>query len=442
MSGVVKVDATPPLVALTSPADGIEVSTAFVTLTGTVSDARSGLAAVRCDDVLATVSNGIVTCNVPLRPGRNPVVLQASDYAGHSASVGIVVWRTVAVDRLALSPQQMTLHEGDEVPLRLVNNMGRVQTGATWSVDAPSVVEVVESPEPTLRAIGPGSATVTATVGSFTAGSTITVVGATVAFAPGTTRWVAQTTPGLSLETVIYTHQTGPDVPEAVLVENAAGGGLQLRGISDGVTTSITPVAGDLPEQTMGDSFGGVLLVQSADAQTSLQRVGFTPDVLPWRWVANGSLSHVVQIHDGTIFATERTTVGSRLTAAAVVVVDGATGSLRARVPINSSDRHARINDDCFDTNTIHESVGLRDMHALSTADNYAVVTVQSRLLPRLHASAWVHRAGFRLRPRRRAPADRRPEWRVDNRAAVAVQRGVSRDFGEFVNAARFGLGS
>ena len=359
VSGVVKVDATPPVLALTSPTDGLEVSTPFVTLTGTAADAMSGLAAVRCNDVLATVSNGNVTCDVPLRAGRNPVVVEASDFAGHSTSIGIVVWRTVAVARLTLSPQQMTLHEGDEVPLRLVNNMGRVQTGATWAVDAVTVVEVIESPEPTLRALGPGTATVTATVGSLTAQSTITVVGATVVLAPGITRWVVQATPGLTLESVIYTHQTSPDVPEAVLVESAEGGGLQLRGVSDGVTTSVTPIAGGLPQQTMGDSFGGVLLVQATDYTSSLQRIGFTSDVQPWRWVANGGLTHVVQIHDGTIFATERTAGSGGLTAAAVVVIDGALGTVRARVPIETSHRWATVNSDCFDgENYISDQVG------------------------------------------------------------------------------------
>jgi alpha-tubulin suppressor-like RCC1 family protein len=376
VGGVVKVDATPPVLALTSPADGLEVSTSFVTLTGTASDAMSGLAAVRCNDVLATVSNGNVTCGVPLRAGRNPVILQASDFAGHSTSIGIIVWRTVAVDRLTLSPEQLTLREGDEVPLRLVNNMGRVQTGATWAVDDASVVEVVESPEPTLRALGPGTATVTASVGALTAQSTVTVVGATVVLAPGTTRWLVQATPGATLETVIYTHQTNPDVPEAVLVESSAGNGLQLRGVTDGVTTSLTPIAGSLPEQTMGDSFGGVLLVQAgAGDQTSLQRVGFTPDVPAWRWVANGSLSHVVQAHDGTIFATERTGTGN-LTAAAVVVLDGSAGTLRARVPITTTDRHEIVNANCVPgANGVAERIGLRNMSAFSTADTYAVVT-------------------------------------------------------------------
>jgi alpha-tubulin suppressor-like RCC1 family protein len=375
VSGVVKVDATPPVLALTSPTDGLEASTPFVTLTGTASDAMSGLAAVRCNDVLATVSNGNVTCDVPLRAGRNPVILQASDFAGHSTSIGIVVWRTVAVDRLTLSPEQLTLHEGDEVPLRLVNNMGWVQTGATWAVDAATVVEVVESPEPTLRALAPGTATVTASVGALTAQSTVTVVGATVVLAPGTTRWVVQATPGATLESVIYTHQTNPDVPDAVLLESAAGSGLQLRGVSDGVTTSITPIAGGLPEQTMGDSFGGVLLVQPmAGDQTSLQRVGFTPDVPAWRWVANGSLSHVVQAHDGTIFATERTG-GGNLTAAAVVVLDGSAGTLRARVPIETTVRYAVVNQDCVPgQNGFDERIGLRNMSAFSTSGRYGVV--------------------------------------------------------------------
>lgn len=224
-----------------------------MTLTGTAVDAMSGLAAVRCNGVPAAVTNGNLTCDVPLRAGRNPVVLQASDVAGHSTSVGIVVWRTVAVDRLTLSPQQMTMHEGEETPLRLVSNMGRVQSNATWSVDAPTVVEVVDEGEPFLRALGPGTATVTATVGAYSAQSTITVAGGTVVFGPGTTRWLVQAASDSALLSVIHPHQTSPEVPEAVLVESLSDG-LQLRGIHDGATTSITPVSGPPPIQTMGDS--------------------------------------------------------------------------------------------------------------------------------------------------------------------------------------------
>lgn len=382
VSGVVKVDATPPVLAMTAPADGVEVSTATVTLTGTASDAMSGLAAVRCNDVAATVSNGIVTCDVPLRPGRNPVVLQASDVAGHSTSIGIVVWRTAPLDRLTLSPEQATLHEGDEVPLRLVNNMGRVQTGATWTVSDPAVAEVDETSEPTLRALAPGSATVTATVGGLTATATVTVVGQTVVFVPGTTRWLVQALPGMTLDEVIYTHQTSPDVPEAVLVESV-GADIQLRGVSDGVTTSLTPVAGGPPRQTMGDSFGGVLLLQGDDGlgPTTLQRVGFTPAVTPWRWVGAGPLSGIVQIHDGTIFATERVlTAEGGLTAAAVVVLDGATGTVRARVPITAptydnywiSDGSSNCEQEPGD---VRQGIGVTELWALTTADVYGVVT-------------------------------------------------------------------
>jgi alpha-tubulin suppressor-like RCC1 family protein len=376
VSGVLRVDATPPALTLTSPVNGVEVSTNFVTLTGTASDAMSGLDVVRCNDVVATVSNGNVTCDVPLRPGRNPVVLQASDVAGHSTSVGIVVWRTAAVDRLTLSPQQMTLHEGDEVPLRLVNNMGRVQTGATWEVSAPAVIEVDETDAPMLRALGPGTATVTATVGPLTAQATVTVVGATIVLVPGTTRWLVQGTPGLELRDVIYTHQTNPDVPEAVLVEAVGDSNVQLRGVSDGVTTSITPVSGNVPGQTMGDSFGGVLLVQTVGERTSLQRVGFMPEVAPWRWVSSGSLVKVVQTHDGTIFALEFVVGPSgALTAASVVVLDGATGTVRARVPITTSGHYEEIAIDCHAPyNEIGDGIGASSWTALSTVDNFGVV--------------------------------------------------------------------
>jgi outer membrane protein assembly factor BamB len=126
----------------------------------------------------------------------------------------------------------------------------------------------------------------------------------------------------------------------------------------------------------MGDSFGGVLLVESAEYTTRLQRIGFTADVQPWRWVSGGVLSGIVQLHDGTIFATERVFASNLPSAASVVVIDGATGQLRVRVPILTSVHHESVNVDCgVVPNSISDGVGLRDWHALSTSDKYAVVT-------------------------------------------------------------------
>lgn len=242
---------------------------------------------------------------------------------------------------------------------------------------------MVESPEPTLRALAPGTAVVTATVGQFIATSTVTVASGTIILVPGTTRWLVQSTPGFTLEKVIYTNQTNPDVPEAVLLESVQGADIQLRGVTDGRTTSVTPVVGDMPSQTMGDSFGGVLLVQHVDERSLLQRVGFTPDVVPWRWVANGSLNNVVQTHDGTIFATE--VLGSALggpRAAAVVVLDGATGVVRARVPISQSRHSASLLSDgssncAAEQWDIQDYIGLTAHWALTTTDVYGVITVE-----------------------------------------------------------------
>jgi hypothetical protein len=380
-SATVKVDLTPPEISLTSPADGVLVTASTIALSGTVSDALSGVAAVRCNDVAATVSNGIVTCEVPLRPGRNPIVLSVRDVAGHSRSVGITVHRVGPPSHLTLSPEQLTLLEGAEAPLHVVDNFGRVPTSLTFTVDEPTVVEVVESPQTMVRALAPGSATVTASVGSYSAQMAVTVVSGTIVLVPGTTRWVVQGAPGYTLDKVIYTNQTSPDVPEAVLVESIDGTQPVLRGVSDGVTTSITPVSGGAIGQTMGDSFGGVLLVQAAgDLRSTLQRVGFTPDVLPWRYVSEGAIENVVQLHDGTVFFSERhpnEEGGAR--AAAVVVLDGATGSVRARVPITAIVRDEVVQLDCFPGyNTLAEGVGLQQLYALSTDGRYAVVTTDS----------------------------------------------------------------
>lgn len=209
---------------------------------------------------------------------------------------------------------------------------------------------------------------------------TVTVVSGTIVLVPGTTRWVVQGTPGSTLDKVIYPHQTSPDVPEAVLVETASDGGKVLRGVSDGLTTSITPISGGAIAQTMGDSFGGVLLLQaSGESGATLQRIGFTPDVLPWRYASEAGLGNVVQTHDGTIFATETRGESAALRAASVVVIDGGTGAVRSRVPIAATQRSEVVLLDCMTGyNQVYESVGLESYYALSTDSRYAVITTEA----------------------------------------------------------------
>jgi hypothetical protein len=80
----VNLDKTPPLLTITSPAEGEVVSTSTATLQGTVSDALSGVAAVKCGGSLATLSGSTFTCTQPLVQGTNAIQVQALDIAGNS----------------------------------------------------------------------------------------------------------------------------------------------------------------------------------------------------------------------------------------------------------------------------------------------------------------------------------------------------------------------
>ena len=87
------IDKTPPALAVTSPANNAMVSPSSITVTGTVSDALSGLtmSPASCNNVNATVSGGNFSCSVPLNAGLNTITVQATDLAGNMATQTLTV---------------------------------------------------------------------------------------------------------------------------------------------------------------------------------------------------------------------------------------------------------------------------------------------------------------------------------------------------------------
>ena len=79
------IDKTPPVLAITSPLPGAVSSTAQVTITGTVSDALSGVAAVTCGGSAATITGTNFTCTATLALGSNTVAVNATDVSGNNS---------------------------------------------------------------------------------------------------------------------------------------------------------------------------------------------------------------------------------------------------------------------------------------------------------------------------------------------------------------------
>lgn len=86
-SVVIKLDKTPPTISITSPANGATFFSSSTTVTGTVSDTLSGVAAVSCNGSSAIVQNGSFNCSIILAPGPNSINTQAIDVAGNTSSV-------------------------------------------------------------------------------------------------------------------------------------------------------------------------------------------------------------------------------------------------------------------------------------------------------------------------------------------------------------------
>jgi glucodextranase-like protein len=81
---LVNLDKTPPVVSITSPVAGVVVNTSSITVGGTVNDALSGVASVKCGGTAATLSGSSFSCSQSLVPGTNAIQIQALDIAGNS----------------------------------------------------------------------------------------------------------------------------------------------------------------------------------------------------------------------------------------------------------------------------------------------------------------------------------------------------------------------
>ncbi len=78
-------DAVSPVVAITSPASGSSTATNTITVTGTSSDALSGISSVKVNNVAAASGNGFATwtATIPLGFGTNAITATAFDGAGN-----------------------------------------------------------------------------------------------------------------------------------------------------------------------------------------------------------------------------------------------------------------------------------------------------------------------------------------------------------------------
>ncbi len=339
VSVTVRIDLTPPAIAMTSPASDVSTTDTQVAILATVSDGLSGLGHATCSLASSTITSGTIGCTVPLGKGPNPVVIQVSDVAGNSASVARTITRTGAASSLAISPARLALVQDEAVALHVRDDFGNSPTGVTWTVSDPTVAEVLTDTDTRVHALAPGTATITATVGSLSASANVTVLTETVLTA-GTTRWSVPSVSSSGWDQIVFAHHVGDSGLDLYLLETVGDRKL-LRGIDlDGSEVSrLTVRVPSLSFEPFGDVFGGVVFTGVDDAASSrpvIMRVGGTGGA----WVHVFDTDYILasqpaQSYDGTISVVEGKpgTPNTYDTGAADLLrLDGQTGQVLSRV--------------------------------------------------------------------------------------------------------------
>lgn len=90
-SVTLKIDKTPPVVAISSPASGATVANPQLTITGTLSDALSGVSSATCSGSPAALAQGVLSCSRTLITGLNTIIVQAVDVAGNSTAISLPI---------------------------------------------------------------------------------------------------------------------------------------------------------------------------------------------------------------------------------------------------------------------------------------------------------------------------------------------------------------
>jgi hypothetical protein len=111
----VRIDKTPPVIHIVSPASAANVTTSQLTVQGLFSDIGSGVNTLTCNGVPATLSGTAFTCNVTLTTGSNTVAIAASDVAGNSTSLALPIAYSIPINVRITGPAAMQLFSSNPI---------------------------------------------------------------------------------------------------------------------------------------------------------------------------------------------------------------------------------------------------------------------------------------------------------------------------------------
>jgi len=319
---------------IASPSEGQTLTSASITVGGTVSDAISGLSSLQCNGV-STSPGGSFSCADSLDPGVNLILMRATDVAGNIALTKLHVNADLPLPSptsIRITPGDVNLVIGATQQFSAIDEQGRPRTDATWSLANSNLGGLSSDSSPVLTALSAGLTTLTATIGGVSSHIQVVVSETLVS---GTSQWTAPLLPGAFAFDMHPAIPSGPGTPSVYSLQQL-GNGIVIVGLtSDGrqLWQQQQPQVG---VSVIPDLSGGVITA----AQTVPGQAGFTLNEFDdqtgkpvWQYVTGSSITSLALRPDGALLAIER----SGRTDEFVDIFSGATGQLLGQIPLKQN---------------------------------------------------------------------------------------------------------
>ncbi len=270
-SDTVNLDLTAPILSISSPSNGATVSTPYVIIMGTLADSLSGPGAVFCNNGPATLTGTNFSCTVQLSSVSNSITVTGFDLAGNSSTTTLNVTVSMsAPTSLTVSPANPNMIVGGTQAFTAIDQTGTSRPDATWSVSDTTIASFSSSTPNVLVGNAAGTVTVTATVGSITGQTTVTILSSS-SLAVGTVLWSASPPGGYTTQQIVQAVPTtnGPDL---YAIDGDANGDVLVQALkSDGTQLWQSQISATLPtgfylSSALGDNTGGLVAIGSATA--------------------------------------------------------------------------------------------------------------------------------------------------------------------------------
>jgi Beta-propeller repeat/Glucodextranase, domain B/Bacterial Ig-like domain (group 2) len=351
----VNLDLTPPGLTIVSPANNATVSTPYVIITGTLTDSLSGPGSVVCNSVPAVLTGTNFSCTEQLSSVSNSITVTGFDLAGNFSTTTLNITVSMpAPTSLTVTPASPNMAVGGTQAFTAIDQTGTNRPDATWSVSDSTVASFVSGSPNTLVGNAAGTVTLTATVGSITGQTTVTVLSGS-SLAVGTVLWSTPAPAGYTTQKIVQAVPTangpdlyaiGTDANSDIIVQALKSDGTQLWQTTPNASAYSNMVG-------LGDNNGG-LIIRAQDSSTgtdALTDVNPQTGVQSWQYVTQNfdSLATDAAVGlDGTVYIVENS---SSQHADLLDEISGSTGALLGQVQLPTSSDY-QYNVDCLDDNT------------------------------------------------------------------------------------------